>query len=740
MRHQVITAAMGLVWAGAVAAAPPVGILAGTPAGGVAVPDGLGHWPIAERLGYAAYESALNAVPSADRLMEWHELLCSEPHVAGTEADWRTAARIAAAFAAMGLEVEKHEIWVYLCKPTAAVLEIVEPGGETVQLGIKEEPIEGDRFTENPDLWPGWNAFSGSGDVTSGVVYAHYGTKADFEQLKALGVDVTGKIVLARYGGNFRGYKAKFAEAAGAAGLVIFTDPADTGYMKGLMYPEGGYQTESCIQRGSILTLPYSGDPLTPFIEATKDAVRLDPDDVAMPKIPVQPIGWGAAREIMARMTGPAVPQGWQGGLPLPYRLTGGEGVKVRLMVQQERGLTKTYNVTGTLRGEREPERMVVIGSHHDAWGFGAADPIAGTIAVMESARSFSELAKAGKRPARSIVFAAWGAEEFGIIGSVEWVEANRDRLVSNAVAYINLDMASMGPEFGASASPSLRPLIAAAARSVPQARAGDGSAVIEQWLVRMPDEANPGIPRFGDIGGGSDHVGFLCHAGVPSAGMGGGGSPGTAWHTTRDNLAWYWKVVGPDYEPAMMITRMTNTVAARLACAPLIPLDAERPLADMGRTLAAMAGRIGEVRGDGSEDDAASGSEAPLAGLREEAESVRGLAAAVGSRLLAAVEAGSLSAEQLGTLNGLLLRLDRAWLRAEGAPGRPWYRNLQAATDENSGYAAWVLPALARAIERREAQEIAEAAVMYHEVLGRIRGILVEMDSVAEEEGGGQR
>lgn len=699
----------------------------------------LAHWPPDGRAAFAAYEAGVNAVASAERLMQWHELLASEPHVAGTEGDLRTAERIATAFEEMGLEVERHEVWVYLCRPVAATLEVIEPSGAAIPLGIKENPVDGDTFTENPELWPGWNAWSGSGDVTAEVVYANYGTKADFEKLAEMGVDVRGKVVLARYGGNFRGYKVKFAEAAGAAAVVIFTDPADTGYMRGLMYPEGGYQTETCIQRGGVATLPYSGDPLTPFVEARKDAKRQDPETVGLPTIPVQPVGWAAAKEILSRMKGPAVPQGWQGGLPLPYRVTGGDGgeggARVRVHVEQKREIAKTHNIVATLRGETHPEQMVIMGSHHDAWGFGASDPLAGTIVVLESARCFAERAKAGERPDRSIVFAAWGAEEFGIIGSVEWVEANRDRLFTSGVAYINLDMASMGPDFGASASPSLRRLIAQCAAVTPQARAAERT-VLEAWLARAPDAVVPGMPAFGDVGGGSDHVGFLCHTLVPSAGLGAGGSPGTAWHTTRDTLQWYWKVVGPDYEPALMLTRMTNAMAARLACAPILPLDPARPMADMRRGLAQISERGAALKEPilakrtGADGGPAVARE--LAVLDARAGDLAARAAAVETRLLSALARGDLSPGQLHQANRLLMSLDRAWIREQGIPGRPWFRNLQAATDENSGYAAWVLPALARAVERGDRAEFHRALPMYAGVLNAVESILGALDGIA--------
>jgi N-acetylated-alpha-linked acidic dipeptidase len=270
-------------------------------------PAGLGGWPAADRASYAAYEAALNAAPTRDSLLATHQLLASEPHIAGTPGDLRNVERIAKAFEAMGLEVERHEFWAYLCRPVSAAVEVMEP--EHVTLLVREKPLAEDAFSGHPEQMIGWNAYSGSGDVTAGVVYANYGTKADFEKLRELGVDPKGKIVVCRYGGNFRGYKARFAQDAGAAGVIIYTDPADSGFAKGITYPEGGFANSTCIERGSIDTLPYPGDPLTPGREATEKAERLDPATIDLPKIPVQPISYGQAQEILQRMTGAGVPE-----------------------------------------------------------------------------------------------------------------------------------------------------------------------------------------------------------------------------------------------------------------------------------------------------------------------------------------------------------------------------------------------------------------------------------------------
>ncbi|MFO0873365.1 MAG: PA domain-containing protein [Phycisphaerales bacterium] len=362
--------------------------------------------------------SAPRDTPSAASLRAWHELLGSEPHVAGTPGDARQIERLRGAFVGLGLEVEVHEIFPLLCRPVAASLEVVEsidasdaiaeasPAGSAtadaahatpgpnahpeararrgvVGLDLRERNLLEDPATAHPDLTYGWNAYSGSGDVTAEPVYVNYATREDFERLRELGVDVAGKIAIARYGRNFRGDKVRFAERAGAVGLVIFSDPADVA--RGPAYPEGGWANDSCIQRGSVMRLGQPGDPLTPGVPATADAARLAPDAAGLPRIPVQPIGYAAAGSILGRMRGDEAPEAWRGGLTLPYRLTGGPGVRLHLRVEQAREIMRTANVVGTLRGTTD--EFVVVGCHHDAWGFGAADPLAGTIVLMETAR-----------------------------------------------------------------------------------------------------------------------------------------------------------------------------------------------------------------------------------------------------------------------------------------------------------------------------------------------------------------
>ncbi|MEM9801752.1 MAG: M28 family peptidase, partial [Planctomycetota bacterium] len=462
-------------------------------AGTQSVPMGLQLWPENDRAARLARDVAIVQAVDTDRLAGWHELVAAAPHPAGSEGDEAVIAAMASAFEELGLEVEIHRFRAYLSSPVDASLSLVSP--RETELSLREGVLPGSPYSEleDADLRLGWNAYSGSGDVTAEVVYANYGRREDFETLAERGVDCSGKIVVARYGGNFRGYKAKYAEAAGAAGLVIYTDPADAGYGRGLETPEGGWANCDQIQRGSLKTLPWQGDPLTPGIEATADAERLDPDEIALPTIPVQPVGWQAAMQILAPMQGESVPQGWQGGLPFRYRIEGGPDVRVRLRVEQERRFVETANVLGTLPGTETPKGApgIVLGAHHDAWVYGANDPTSGTICVMETARVLADLlAKNGERPRRSITFAGWGAEEHGIIGSTEWVEGRRAALIESADLYVNLDASAAGLDIGVSASPSLTTLFAgAAARATPRiiaSVAGVTTPTVKRWRAKL--------------------------------------------------------------------------------------------------------------------------------------------------------------------------------------------------------------------------------------------------------------
>ncbi|MEZ6017915.1 MAG: M20/M25/M40 family metallo-hydrolase [Planctomycetota bacterium] len=740
-----------------------------------APPRGLERWPAEDAQAQVEREARLLAAILPERLAEWHDSVASFPHVAGSPGDQRMIGLLADAFARLGLEVELHPFVAYLPQPLEARLELVSPA--RVELPLKEVALPGVPTSSADGLDFGWNAYSGSGTVEGELVYANYGRREDFQALAQLGVDCSGKIVVARYGGNFRGYKAKYAEEAGAAGLVIYTDPRDSGYGKGLAWPEGGWANDTCIQRGSILTLPWIGDPLTPNIEATEDAARLDPEGLALPRIPVQPIGWAAALQLLGPMRGASAPQDWQGGLPVRYRLTGGPEVRARLTVRQERRLVRTANVLATLRGrdaqlDRSGTRplalgpnddprvgalgpRVYIGCHHDAWAYGASDPTCGLIAVLEAARVFAEDARLHGPPRRSITFAAWGAEEFGIIGSAEYVEARRAELTRDGLLYINLDAAANGLSFGAAATPEARALVADALASVPQPQRADAApegagppmnaasgaivyrgSVLEAWAPSAAADRQVAAP-FGELGGGSDHAPFLALTGIPGVNLSAGGAQGTAYHSIYDDLTWYRSTVGSDYASARMIARATAVVAARAAEAPLASIALTAGPEAARAHLIALAGPAPPAASETEDAAAPADADPTRTGILQVAavfEALAARAATLDETLDARAPSFVAIEGQRRALDELVHAWPRAWLDEAGLPGRPWFRNLYVAPDETSGYASWPLPGLRKALNDGDAKQVVIELERLRRVAARLNALADRIDATLRE------
>lgn len=626
-------------------------------------------------------EALFLTLPQSAAFKEHLRALTKEPHLAGSDANRRVADYMQHAMERAGFAVERPPYDLYM--PTSAgqvELELVTPIRKP--LNIKEYIVEGDAFSADPAVRHGWNSYSGSGDVSAGVVYANYGTKEDFELLAKMGVSVKGKIVLARYGGNFRGYKAKFAEAAGAAGLIIFTDPKDSGFTRGLPYPEGKMFSESTIQRGSLLTLDYTGDPLTPFepalpVDGSKQVKRLSPEEVkGLHTIPVTPVGYGTAADILGRMTGRPVPENWQGGLPFTYRLEGGDKLQVRLHVEQPRGMVRVENVIGTLTGSEFPDEWIILGSHYDAWEFGATDPNSGTAMLLTLADALGDMVKKGYRPRRTIKIAHWDAEEHGILGSTEWVEQFREDLNEKCLAYFNADGACSGMSFGGAASPSLKSLMIEATRVVPYPKSE--KTVYDHWTEKVANKAEG--PAIGNLGGGSDHLGFYAHLGIPalSAGMGGP----TMYHSAYDNFHWYETVGEPDFVAGPTVAKVMGIMALRMANAEVIPFDVARYGVDLNNHLQTAAKQIQTYAPQFSVEK-----------LRASATQIKQHADQLATALRLKLDGKGLSTQQLAALNKTMISLERAFLDEKGMAYGTWYRSLYASSDPYSGYASWMLP-----------------------------------------------
>ncbi len=629
--------------------------------------------------------------------------LTKEPHIAGSKANERVRDYMAEVMRKAGLQVEIFPYDIYLpVMPGTAYAEVVEP--VRIPLNNKEYIHHEDPFTANPELPIGFNAYTGSGDVTAEVVYANYGRREDFEKLAAMGISVKGKIVIARYGGNFRGYKAKYAQANGAVGLIIFTDPADSGYAKGLVYPEGPNFNESSIQRGSLLTADWTGDPLTPFepampLDGKKKIVRKKPEEVSgMHSIPVLPLPYGSAKEIIGRMQGKVVPSGWQGGLPYTYRLEGGSELKVRVSVQQERKIQRVYNVVGTLVGSESPNEWIIAGSHYDAWGHGATDPNSGTAMLLSLSESLGKLAQAGHKPKRTIKIAHWDAEEQGVIGSSEWVEQFRDELNAKGVAYFNADGAVSGRNFGGASSPSLKSLIIEATKVIPYP--DSAKSVYDHWRKQS---ANPPI---GNLGGGSDHIAFYTHIGIPSW-SGGTGGP-SMYHSNHDTFYFYEHFSDPTFSMGPLVERVFGIAALRLANADVIPYSVARYGADLRTHFEALQKSVSAY------DKSASKFSFDV--LLTAADDLKKVGEACEAALTNA------NASNKKAINIEMLALERQWIDQEGMPFGNWYKSLYASPDPYSGYASAILPGFQYEVANKSTANLKTWEQKYLDAITRLR------------------
>ena len=662
-----------------------------------------------------ACEARFLEMPRSASFREHLRTITENPHPAGSAAQARVGEYIAQAMESAGLEVTSHPYDVYLPELTDDVeVHIVTP--VAMQLSNREPELGEDRFSGHPDLLNGWNAFSGSGDVTGEVVYANYGRRDDYRALDSMGISLAGKVVIARYGGNFRGYKVKFAEERGAAGVIMFNDP---GTPNAAAYPEGPMMNGQTIQRGSVLTLPWTGDPLTPFVPALpldgdRQVERLDPSEVPLHTIPVLPVGYEAASEVLTRMTGDEVPEGWAAGMDVDYRLTGGSDLTVRVRVNQPKGLVRATNVVGTVRGSEFPDEWFILGAHYDPWGFGAIDPNGGTAMLLTLAEALGELARDEEcAPRRSIMIAHWDAEEYGIIGSTEWVEEFREELEANAIAYINADAAVSGSNFGASSSPSLKGQILEATKAVTYP--GTGEPLYDWWMDRAPDGAKE--PALGNLGGGSDHVGFYTHAGVPSGGLS-SGNPGGVYHSNYDNFAWFERFGDSEFVYGPMVAQADGILALRFANADLLPYDAARYATDT-RTHVETLYEVASRRG----------LKVDLSGLVAATSELDEAAAELVAARERWIGSGEVDPEAAEAVNRALIGLEKAWLNDRGLQGRPWSRSIYVSPDPFSGYASWMLPGLRYEIETDDRADLPGWERVY---VGAIQNLAARMREVA--------
>jgi N-acetylated-alpha-linked acidic dipeptidase len=661
----------------------------------------------------AKIEKQFLAVPDAKLAGQHLKTLTAEPHLAATPEDHKTAEYVAQKFRAAGLTTEFVPYRVLLNQPKTVRVEAWDQSGKLLMSGPTREHVVGDPFQDDPRVVMPFNGSSGSGDVTAEVVYANYGRLEDFDQLAAQHIDLKGKIVLVRYGGNFRGVKVFIAEQRGAAGVLIYSDPQDDGFTKGDAYPAGPWRPETGVQRGSVQYMfEYPGDPETPGVASTlelPDSARVSPYG-SQPHIISIPISYHDAAPILQALQGPGVPKGWQGGLGFRYHIgtVAGQGsVKVHLVSQQDYQRRIIWDVIGKIKGTEFPDDWVVIGNHRDAWVYGAVDPSSGTAAMLESVHGIGALLQQGWRPKRTILICSWDAEEEGLIGSTEWVEQNAKAL-EHAVAYFNTDVAVAGPDFSAAAVPSLKEFLRELTRSVPSPL---GGTVYQQWKINSasgnehrrsnaPPVAGEEV-QVGDLGSGSDFTAFLQHVGVPSTDISSGGPYGV-YHSAFDNYAWYTQNADPKFVYLQEMARVFGLEALRMADADVLPYDYVTYAREISSYIDAAKQK--------SKDQGLSLDLGPA-----QAAAVRFSAAAEHVHRQQTAASGDLA-----KLNLELRQAEADLLSEAGLPNRPWFRHTIYAPGEYTGYAAVVIPGVNEALDSKDQQRAAQQLTVLTLALNR--------------------
>jgi N-acetylated-alpha-linked acidic dipeptidase len=661
-------------------------------------------------------EKKFMAVPDPKLAEEHLRILTQAPHVAGSPEDKATAEYVASKFREAGLDTAIVEYKAWFNAPAEISVDMTAPEGVEMH-GPRREHVDGDPFQDDPRVLTAFNSMSASGDAEADVVYANYGSPQDFDKLKQLNVDVRGKIVIVRYGENFRGVKAFVAQERGAAGVIIYSDPKDDGYYRGDPYPKGPWRPASAVQRGSIgYMFQFPGDPTTPGIASTPDlpdSKRISPkDSPQMPKIMATPLSYADASPILEHLAGPVSPREWQGALPFTYHVGPGPA-KVKMHLKQDYQFRTIWDVIGKVPGTSASEEWVVAGNHRDAWVYGAVDPNSGTAAMLEAVHGVGELLKTGWKPKRTIVFSSWDAEEEGLMGSTEWGEDNAQKL-QNAAAYFNIDVAVSGKKFGASGVPSLKEFIREITKTVPSP---EGGTVYDAWRKtsqpkdsnghaqesaggpsRTPIASARGDVPVGDLGSGSDYTVFLQHLGVPSTDIGSNGDYGV-YHSVFDNFAWFKKFGDPDFLYEQEMARIYGLEVLRMADADVLPYDYE----DYGKEISAYI----EAAKNKAQDKF--GDKAPDFG-----------AAFTGARHLEEAGAKMLQKQRKmpadpSRINAKLRDAERALLIPEGLPNRPWFHHAIYAPGQYTGYAAVVIPGINEAIDlgdlRRTEEQIAALA-----------------------------
>lgn len=686
-------------------------------------------------------EEKFDSYLQASNLDKWMKDLTAKPHHLGSAYGKQYAEYILKLFKSWGYDAEIETYKVLFPTPKVRILELVSPG--KFKAGLKEPALKEDATSNQAsEQLPVYNAWSADGDVTGELVFVNYGVPADYEELEKMGIDVKGKIVIAKYGGSWRGIKPKVAQEHGAIGCLIYSDPEEDGYFQGDVYPKGAYRGESGAQRGSVMDLPvHPGDPITPGIGATEDAKRIDRKDATnLLKIPVQPISYADALPLLKALGGPIAPEEWRGALPITYHVGAGPA-RVHLKLEFDWKLVDCHNVIARLKGTELPDEWVVRGNHHDAWVNGAGDPISGMVALMEEARAVSELVKSGWKPRRTIVYCAWDGEEPALIGSTEWVEHHAGELQQKVVTYINSDGNGRGFLY-AGGSHTLETMMSEVARDVKDPQTGlsvlergrSAAAVYASGVAARKAALDKKTLSLSALGSGSDFSPFFQHLGIPSLNIGFGGEDGGGeYHSIYDSYDLYTRFKDPKFPYGIALAQTAGRATLRLTNADLLPFDFKGFYSTVNKYVTEVISALDNMR-ESTELENRMLKEKHYVNAYDPTvkfvapapkDPVPYLDFSALQNSMLALEKASSTYSELSVANPKPLtqieQLDRTLYQAEqklmvdtGLPRRPWYKHTIYAPGYYTGYGVKTLPGVREAIEQRnwkEAQEQIEVA-----------------------------
>ncbi|MGA2016642.1 MAG: transferrin receptor-like dimerization domain-containing protein [Opitutaceae bacterium] len=730
-----------------------------------AAPDGLLGFRAASSADELQREKAFDAAIDPADLRSWMEQMSSEPNQVGSPHDKANAEFTLAKFKEWGWEARIETFDVLYPTPKSLLVELVAPVEYKARLS--EPAVDGDRTSSRTaGALPPYNIYCADGDVTADLVYVNYGLPADYAELERRGIDVKGRIVIARYGVCWRGLKPKLAQEHGAVGCIIYSDPHEEGYWSGDVYPKGAYRPDDGVQRGSVADITqYTGDPLTPGVGATKDAKRLKVEDApTILKIPVIPISSADAKPLLAALEGPVAPAGWRGALPLTYHVGPGPA-KVHLAIVSDWSLKPIYDVIGVMKGSQFADQWVVRGNHHDGWVFGAWDPLAGNISVMAEAKAIGALVKAGWRPLRTLVYASWDGEEPGLLGSTEWAETHADELQRKVVLYVNSDTNGRGFLF-AGGSHSYQRLLNEVAGAVLDPETG--ATILDRWRAQVkvagiekrrpesiPAEDEEVMIRAANAGGdmpisalgsGSDYTPFLQHLAVASMNLGfrGEDQDGGIYHSTYDSFDHFIRFGDPKFVYEVSLAQTAGRLVLRAADAEVLPMRMGDLADSVARYVAEVeklteteredTGRLNALVDEGAFKLAADPQEArvapsvpadvPLLAFEALDRAVNRIKKSAKTYDDAFARAAAmdfkLSRDDLARLDGILQGLERSLSSERGLPGRAWYKHMLYAPGLYTGYAAKTLPGIREAIELRRWPDASDYIGLVAEVLNK--------------------